>query len=168
MTAAKLTSEEAVIKALASEGELTSAEIATASGLGRPTVTRALGALEREGMTRRNRGGREGRRRLPDRWSVASDDKPAAAGSSAQRLRPGQLDGLVLDFVHGQGNDAVVGATAVARAVGRSAGAVGNCLARLTAAGQMRQVSEKPRRYSSATTPSTKRGRTRSSRKKES
>jgi DNA-binding transcriptional ArsR family regulator len=168
MTAAKLTSEEAVIKALASQGELTSAEIATATGLGRSTVTKALAALEREGMTGRNPGGREGRRRLPDRWSVASDDRPAAAGSSAQRLRPGQLDGLVLDFVNGQGKDAVVGATAVAKALGRSAGAVGNCLARLTAAGQMRQVSERPRRYSSATTPSTKRGRTRRSRKEQS
>ena len=111
MTAAKLTSEEAVIKALAPQGELTSAEIATAAGLGRSTVTKALGALEREGMTRRNPSGRKGRHRLPDRWSVASDDKPAAAGSSAQRLRPGQLDGLVLDFVNGQGKDAVVGAT---------------------------------------------------------
>ena len=172
MTAAKLTSEEAVIRALASEGELISAEIAT-TGLGRSTVTKTLGALERDGMTRRNPGGREGRRRLPDRWSLASHDKPAAAGSPAQRLRPGQLrpgqlDGLVLNFVNGQCKDAVVNATAVAKALGRSAGAVGNCLARLTAAGQMRQVSEKPRRYSSATTPSTKRGRTRSSRKKES
>jgi DNA-binding transcriptional MocR family regulator len=168
MTAAKLTSEEAVIKALASQGELTSAEIATATGLGRSTVIKALGALEREGMARRNPGGREGRRRLPNRWSVASDGKPAAAGSSAQRLRPGQLDGLVLDFVNRQGKDAVVGATAIAKALGRSAGAVGNCLARLTAAGQMRQVSECPRRYSSAATPSTKRGRTRRVRKEES
>jgi DNA-binding transcriptional MocR family regulator len=167
MTAAKLTSEEAVIKALASQGELTSAEIATTTGLGRSTVTKALGALEREGMTRRHPGGREGRRRLPDRWSVASDDKPAAVGSSAQRLRPGQLDGLVLDFVNGQGKDAVVGATAVAKALGRSAGAVGNCLARSTAAGQIRQVSERPRRYS-AVTPSTKRGRTHRSRNEES
>ena len=34
MTAAKLTSEEAVIRALASEGELISAEIATTPGSG--------------------------------------------------------------------------------------------------------------------------------------
>jgi DNA-binding MarR family transcriptional regulator len=49
MTAAKLTSEEAVIKALASQGELTSAEIATATGLGRSTVTRRSGRLSAKG-----------------------------------------------------------------------------------------------------------------------
>jgi hypothetical protein len=41
------------------------------------------------------------------------------------------------------------------KALGRSAGAVGNCLTRLATAGQVRQVSTKPRRYSSAT-PSTR------------
>jgi DNA-binding transcriptional ArsR family regulator len=164
MTAAKLTSEEAVVKAVATQGELASAEIAAATGLGRSTVGKTLAALERAGMARRHPGGREGGRRLSDRWSVGSSDE-RRTGLPTQRLRRGQLDGLVLDFVNGQGKDAAVTATAVAGALGRSAGAVGNCLARLTGAGQVRQVSEKPRRYSSATTPSTKRGRTRRSRK---
>ena len=75
-------------------------------------------------------------------------------------MRPGQLDGLVLDYIDSQGTDAV-GATAVARALGRSAGAVGNCLTRLAAAGRVRQVSDKPRRYSSATAATGKRGRSR-------
>jgi hypothetical protein len=61
-----------------------------------------------------------------------------------------------------------VGATAVAKALSRSAGAVGNCLTRLAAAGQVRQVSEKPRRYSSTTPASGKRDRARRSRKEES
>jgi len=61
-----------------------------------------------------------------------------------------------------------VGATAVAKALGRSAGAVGNCLTRLAAAGQVRQVSEKPRRYSSAVQRSSKRGRRRGPREEES
>jgi DNA-binding IclR family transcriptional regulator len=168
MTAAKLTNEEAVIKALASQGELTSAEIATTTGLGRSTVGRTLPALERTGMARRRHGGREGGRRLPDRWSVGSSDEPSPPGSSTGRLCPGQLAGLVLDFLNSHGKDAPVGATAVAKALGRSAGAVGNCLLRLAAAGQVRQVSERPRRYSSVTPASTKRGRSRRSRKEES
>jgi len=157
-----------VVTALASQGELTNAEIATATGLGRSTVGKTLAALERVGMARRSPGGRDGRRRLPDRWSVGSSGEPSPPGSSTGRLRPGQLDGLVLDFLNGQGEDAVVGATAVAKALGRSAGAVGNCLARLTGAGQVHQVSEKPRRYTSATPASSKRGRARRSRKEES
>ena len=40
-----------------------------------------------------------------------------------------------------------MGATVVAKALGRSAGAVGNCLTRLAAAGQVFQISDKPRRY---------------------
>jgi hypothetical protein len=119
-------------------------------------------------MARRSPGGREGGRRLPDRWAVGSSDEPSPPGSSTGRLRPGQLDGLVLDFLNSHGKDAPVGATAAAKALGRSAGAVGNCLVRLAAAGQVRQVSERPRRYSSATPASSKRRRARRSRKEES
>jgi len=168
MTAVKLSSEEAVVKALASQGELTSAEIAAATGLGRSTVGKTLAGLERAGMAHRHPGGREGGRRLPDRWSVGSSDEHQRTGSPMRRLRPGQLDGLVLDFLNGQGKDGGVGATAVAKALGRSAGAVGNCLVRLAAAGQVRQVSEQPRRYSSAAPSSSKRGRTSRARKEES
>jgi DNA-binding IclR family transcriptional regulator len=166
MTAGQMTSEEAVVKALASHRELTGAEIAAATELGRSTVAKALAALERAGMARRSPGGREAGRRRPDRWwSVGSSDEPSRPDPSARRLRPGQLDGLVVEFIAAQGNDAAVGATAVAKALGRSAGAVGNCLTRLAAAGQVRQVSEKPRRYSSATSASSKRSRARQSRK---
>lgn len=162
MSAAKTTSEEAVVNALASGGELTNAEITTATGLGRSTVGKALAALERDGIAGRRPGGRDGRRRRPDRWSVGTaDEDDTPARRSTQRLRPGQLDGLVLDYINSQGKDAAVGATAVARTLGRSAGAVGNCLTRLAAAGQLRQVSEKPRRYSTATSASRTHGGTR-------
>jgi hypothetical protein len=100
MTAARPTSEEAVVQALASQGKMTSAEIATTTGLGRSTVAKTLAAIERSGMARRSPGGREGGRRLPDRWSVGSSDEPSPRGSSTGRLRPGQLDGLVLDFIN--------------------------------------------------------------------
>lgn len=165
--AAKPNGEDAVVKTLASRGELTGAEIAAATGLGRSTVARTLAALERAGMARREPGGREGRRRLPDRWSADPTDERSEAGSSTRRLSPGQLDGLVLDFVNAQGEGAAAGATAVAKALGRSTGAVANCLARLAAAGKVRQVSERPRRWS-ATPASSKRGRSRRSRKEES
>jgi predicted ArsR family transcriptional regulator len=158
VSSAKPTTEEAVAKALASGDELTGAEIATATGLGRSTVGKGLAGLERTGAARRHPGGRDGRRRLPDRWSVAQSDEPSRPTSSAQRLRPRQLDGLVLEHVNSQ--ETAVGATAVAKALGRSAGAVGNCLTRLAAAGQVRQVSHKPRRYGRTTPGSSKRSRT--------
>jgi hypothetical protein len=120
-------------------------------------------------MVRRHPGGQDGRRRLPDRWSVdPTDERDTPARDSTSRLRPGQLEGLVLDYIDSQDKDAAVGATAVAKALGRSAGAVGNCLTRLAAAGRVREVSDKPRRYSSATSASGKRARARGPRKEES
>jgi hypothetical protein len=75
-------------KALTSGSELTSAEIAAATGLGRSTPGKALATLERRGMVRHP--GERDARRLPDRWSASST-------SATPRLRPGQFDGLVLD-----------------------------------------------------------------------
>jgi DNA-binding IclR family transcriptional regulator len=46
---AKLTSADAVIRALASGSGLTGPEIARVTGLGRSTVSKALVALERHG-----------------------------------------------------------------------------------------------------------------------
>jgi hypothetical protein len=108
-------------------------------------------------MARRSPGGREGGRRLPDRWSLGLHDE-----QSPGRLRPGELDGLVLEFVKVHGKDAPLGVTAVAKALGRSAGAVGNCLTRLATAGQLEQVGEHPRRYRSATSSTKRRGARRS------
>ena len=147
MTTAKPTTESAVVKALVSGSDLTGAEVAADTGLSRSTVRKALGALERRGMVRRHPGGRDGRRRLPDRWSAGQTDDDSSSTSATQRLRPGQLDELVLDYINSQG--AAVGATVVAKALGRSGGAVGNCLTRLVAAGRVRKVNNKPRRYSS-------------------
>jgi hypothetical protein len=121
MTAAKPTSEEAVVKALASQGELTSAEIAAATGLGRSTVGKTLAALERAGMARRHSGGRESGRRLPDCWSVGSSDERSSVESSTQRLRPGQLDGLVLEFLNTHGQDSPKGGALPSDAAARAA-----------------------------------------------
>jgi hypothetical protein len=74
--------------------------------------------------------------------------------------------GWTLKFVNSHGKDAPLGVTPVAKALGRSAGAVGNCLARLAAAGRLEQVSDRPRRYRRATPPTKGRGARRSRRNK--
>jgi DNA-binding IclR family transcriptional regulator len=147
MTAATPSTEQAVLKALASRPELTAAEVAAATGRGRSTVAKALAELERAGEVRRSPGAKEGARRSADRWSPACENPGAREGGTGERLRPGQLDELVLAYLREHQDAGPVGPTTVAKGLGRSSGAVGNCLARLAAAGQIRQVSEKPRRY---------------------
>jgi hypothetical protein len=71
-TTATPTSEEAILKALASQPDTTTAEIASAAGLGRSTASKALAQLASSGEVSRTAGGREGARRLPDRFSLAS------------------------------------------------------------------------------------------------
>ena len=161
----------------------TAADLAVAAGVGRSTAGKMLARLARSGEIKRAEGGREGARRLPDRFSiapaapVAADARPpgaaavspapaasataetaedlephatAGADAGAERLRPGQLDGLVLAFLEENADTGPHGATAVAKALGRSSGAVGNCLVRLTRTERVREESDKPRSYSLA------------------
>lgn len=58
-----------------------------------------------------------------------------------------RLDGLVLAYLHEHAAEGPLSPTAVGKALERSSGAVGNCLARLAEAGRVREVSERPRRY---------------------
>jgi DNA-binding IclR family transcriptional regulator len=147
MSGTKSSSERAVLAALDSRRDATTAELAAATRLGRSTVGKALGRLERARRVGRSAGVREGRRRLPDRWTLAEGNwTPRQA--SGRRLQPGELDGLVLEYLAKHGQDGPLGPTRVAKGLGRSSGAVANCLARLAAAGDARQVSERPRRYS--------------------
>jgi MarR family len=153
--------EQAILKALAADPEATAAEVAVAAGVGRSTASKVLARLASAGEARRAEGGRDGARRLPDRFSLAAAEpagktaKPkAAAGAkpkaTGEHLKPGQLDGLVLAYLKRNADSGPHGPTAVARALDRSSGAVGNCLVRLTKAKQVRQDNEKPRRYSLA------------------
>ncbi|HTU79387.1 MAG TPA: hypothetical protein VMF09_11560 [Solirubrobacteraceae bacterium] len=74
--------------------------------------------------------------------------KPAAtAGDGMGKLRPGELDGLVLKFLKDNASSGPHGPSSVAQGLQRSSGAVANCLARLKTAKQVRQVGDKPRRY---------------------
>lgn len=151
--------EEAVLKALFAQPDATAADLAAAAGLGRSTTSKVLARLEQAREVRRSEGGREGGRRLPDRWALASGESAPDAASKAgaelsakpasdaeRRLKPGELDGLILG--HLEKNPAEpAGPTAVAKALGRSAGAVGNSLTRLARTKKVRQVNDRPRRY---------------------
>ncbi len=151
-TAEKPASEEAVLKALAGRPHATAADIASAAGLGRSTASKVLARLASTGEVRRIEGGRDGARRLPDRFALASAEPAAQATKpkAAEKLKPGQLDGLVLTFLKENADSGPHGPSAVAKALGRSGGAIQNCLVRLARAKQVREVSEHPRRYTLA------------------
>jgi len=63
------------------------------------------------------------------------------------RLRPGGLDGLVLDYMRKHEKDGPLTASAIGKAIERSSGAVANCLLRLAKAKKVRQAKRKPRSY---------------------
>jgi MarR family len=181
-TTEKPASEQAVLKALAANPEATAAEVAAAANVGRSTASKVLARLASSGEVRRTPGGRDGARRLPDRFALASgepaadpkpkaavdatpkaavDAKPKAAAdtepkadakpkAAEDRLKPGQLDGLVLSYLKENADSGPHGPTTVAKALMRSSGAVSNCLNRLAKAEQVRLDNEKPRRYSLA------------------
>lgn len=151
----KQSATELVTSTLSAQSEATVAELASTTGLGRSTVGKALIKLERSGEAHRVAGGRQGATRRPDRWRPAgkhesSSKSPEPAirprGQKAERLRPGQLDELVIAYVNKHAGEAL-GPAAVAKGLGRSSGAVANCLARLAKAGHVREVGKRPRRY---------------------
>lgn len=67
--------------------------------------------------------------------------------AKAKRLRPGELDGLVLSYLAAHKDDGPLTATAIGKGTGRSAGAVANCLARLAKGGKVRQAKKRPRAF---------------------
>jgi hypothetical protein len=87
-----------------------------------------------------------------------ASDKPAGGKASAAsasqpvigKLKPGGLDPLVLGYLEENKESGPHGSTEISKALQRSSGAVGNCLARLTDAKKVKLVSETPRRYSLA------------------
>lgn len=74
--------------------------------------------------------------------------KPQTKKSApAKRLRPGELDNLVLAYMGKHQDDAPLTATAIGKGIGRSSGAIANCLARLAKDKKVRQAKRKPRAY---------------------
>ncbi len=70
-----------------------------------------------------------------------------AAKAKAKRLRPGELDKLVLTYMGEHKDDGPLTASAIGKGIGRSSGAVANCLARLAKEKTVRQAKRKPRAY---------------------
>lgn len=70
------------------------------------------------------------------------------AATKLKRLRPGQLDRLVLDYMKAHRKKGPLTATTIAKGLGgRSAGAVANCLSRLAEGEKVRQAERTPRAY---------------------
>ena len=67
--------DETIVTALATGGEVTAAELADRLGMGQSTAAKRLATLEASGAVRRSPGGRVNGVRVADRWSSAA---PAA------------------------------------------------------------------------------------------
>jgi hypothetical protein len=76
----------------------------------------------------------------------------AGARQEQERLRPGQLDGLVLGYMKKHKAKLPVSPTTVAQGISRSSGAVGNCLGRLEQEKKVQLANKKPREYDLAGT----------------
>lgn len=68
------------VEVVAQRLDATVGEIAGRAGLGVSTVSKALAVLEAAGRAGRAPGGRDGGRRLPDRWAPTSTTNAGAAG----------------------------------------------------------------------------------------
>lgn len=144
-----------VLELLAARPGVTAPEIAEATGMARSTATKTLASLASEGRARRVAGGRDGGRRLPDRWSVPAAPAPAKGASRAKtgadgaRLGRGELAAQVLAYLRNHPGEH--SPTAIAKALGgRSSGAVGNALDRLNETGDAVQTQPRPRRYTAS------------------
>lgn len=69
------------------------------------------------------------------------------ASKGGKRLRPGEMDGLVLSYMRKQEEEWPLTASAIGKGIGRSSGAVANCLARLAKGKQVRRAKRKPVAY---------------------
>jgi len=67
--------------------------------------------------------------------------------AAGKRLRPGELDGLVLAYLKKHKVDGPLTASAIGKGIERSSGAVANCLARLAKEKKVRQAKKRPRAY---------------------
>jgi DNA-binding MarR family transcriptional regulator len=158
-------SPEQILDALTAHPGVTAAELAEVLGIGPSTAAKHLAALEATGAARREPGGRNGGRRLADRWTTtsaaqdtalepkdasavaaANDAKGAEPSRSTDRLGRGALGNLVREYLAAR-PDEDLGPTQIGKALGRSQGAVSNALARMEAAGEAELVSPSPRRY---------------------
>jgi biotin operon repressor len=150
---------QTILVALTTHPDCSAVDLAAITGLGRSTVAKHLATLERAGAARRSPGGHDGRLRRPDHWAcspseptappTAPQSKPVSGATrpDERRLRSGELDTLVLNHITTTAGSEPQSPATVAKALGRSSGAVANCLARLTATGRLQLLTNRPRRY---------------------
>ncbi|HVE46685.1 MAG TPA: MarR family transcriptional regulator [Acidimicrobiales bacterium] len=161
------TATDAVLEALAQNPDATPAALAEATGLVRSTVSRALVVLEEETKVARRPSSKSGRPgRQPDRWSAiesapttvpdtATPATPEVSGdeqvmlpvsAEGRRLGKGELRTLVLGHVCARPSQEMT-PSAIAKALGRSPGAVANALVRLATDNEVVELPGSPRRY---------------------
>lgn len=142
------TTDETVFAAVAASPDATAADFAGVLRMGRSTVAKTLARLEQSGRVTRTPGGRDSGRKQPDRWSlpIAEVDGDPVEVQNGAKLGKGQLRSLVLGYLRDRPGEAH-SPTAIGKALGRSSGAVGNALTRLTSDGTVSEASAKPRRY---------------------
>jgi len=88
--------KQAILEILKVEPQASVAQIAVSVGVGRSTAGKLLAQLESDGEVHRTEGGRDGKRRLPDLWSLtaqqpAANDanaKPASESDARARAKP--------------------------------------------------------------------------------
>lgn len=99
--------------------------------------------------TKQTKSGRPTTRRSPSAKAKPHQTRRKRAKSGERgRLRPGELDGLVLAYLREHADEGPLTATAVAKGIGgRSSGAVANCLKRLADSKQVRLAKKSPRAY---------------------
>lgn len=98
----------------------------------------------------KSKGGRSaGRSPAKSRATKPRPDTTKTNRSGTDRLRPGELDGLVVAYMRKMEADLPLGASAIAKGIGRSSGAVANCLERKAKEDDspVRRAREKPRGY---------------------
>lgn len=145
--------DQQIVDFLKDKGAGTVDDICAALRISRTSARKYLAGLTVEKQIAREPGGREGRRKLPDVFSlpekapVGKPRKAASAGAKDGRLGPGGLDKLVLGHLRQHKEDSPQTASAIGKAIERSSGAVANCLVRLEKQGEVRVAKPKPRSY---------------------
>jgi FaeA-like protein len=144
--------DELIVDFLKEKGTGTVDDIAAAVKIGLTSARKYLAGLTTEGKVSRESGGRDGRRRLPDVYSLpqkkrGGKTKAASTESKNGRLGPGELDKHVLVYMRKHKDEGPHTASAIGKAIERSSGAVANCLVRLEKQEKVRLATPRPRTY---------------------
>ncbi|HET7444940.1 MAG TPA: hypothetical protein VFJ57_09810 [Solirubrobacterales bacterium] len=79
--------------------------------------------------------------------SKAAKKAPSKNPNGTKRLRPGELDGMVVKWMEENEDRGKVSPGTVATGINRSSGAVANCMGRLAKEKRIRLATKKPKQY---------------------